>query len=225
MTVSVEDLLELLPELIVEGPLAPRYNIAPGQAIVTIPNKKPQRLTFTQWGLVPEWADHPGIGSRLFNARAETLAEKNAFRHAFRRRRCLIPADGFYEWATQAQSKNRQPWFFYMKDRRPFAFAGLWEEWCDREGGVLATSTIVTTHPNACVAPVHNRMPVILAQESFPAWLSPDEQSPKNFRDLLKPFPAEKMASYPVSRYVNNIRNDDPQCIEQRAAPCQQALF
>ena len=212
---EVHDLLTL------EGPpleLAPRYNVAPGQNIAAVRLEPDgRRLAMLRWGLIPGWAGDPAIAYRLINARAETAASKPSFRAAFRSRRCLIPTHGFYEW--QRARAVRQPFLIGRGDGRLLAFAGLWEGWtvprgvtlsgshaARRPGDVIETCTILTTAANAVVAPVHNRMPVILPPEAFEPWLR-GEQLP------LGPCDAEMLAARPVSTVVNSPRNDDPRCI------------
>ncbi|MCA9897857.1 MAG: SOS response-associated peptidase [Anaerolineales bacterium] len=204
-----------VPETAVNAlpPSVPRYNIAPTQpvAAIRLAENGQREFTFFRWGLVPSWAKDLNIGSRMINARSETVAEKPSFRTAFKRRRCLIPADGFYEW--QKQGSGKQPMFIRPVAERPFALAGLWEVWRDPDGSVLQTCTILTTTPNELMAPIHNRMPVIVEPEDFDLWLNP-EPDPEQGLHLLRPYPAEKMAAYPVSTVVNNPRNDMPDCIQ-----------
>lgn len=201
-----------------DAPLVvPRYNIAPTQPIGIVrtgASGDAREWALTAWGLVPSWSKDPTIGSRMINARAETAAEKPSFRAAFRRRRCLIPADGFYEW--QKQGSRKQPYVITMQDDAPFAFAGLWEYWEGADGSALETSTILTTSPNALMEPLHNRMPVILAPEDYALWLGTGEVNRKEaslLQHLLRPFPAERMRATPVSTYVNTPRNEGPDCI------------
>lgn len=193
-------------------PLAPRYNIAPTQPVATVlrePADATNRLVLLRWGLVPSWSKDLSIGSRLINARAETIHEKPSFRAAFKRRRCLILADGFYEWQKQPDG-SRQPLFITLVERGPFAFAGLWERWIHpQSGGELDTCAIITTEPNALMASIHNRMPVILPREQYAHWLDPREQDPGALLPLLVPYPAEQMQAWPVSRRVNSPAQDD----------------
>ncbi len=199
--------------------LEPRYNIAPTQpvAVVRLDREGRQReFTLMRWGLIPSWAKDVGIGNRLINARAETLLDKPAFRTAFRRRRCLIPADGFYEW--QKAGRTKQPYWVGLRDRRPFAFAGLWEHWEGADGSALDSCTIITTAANAAVQALHDRMPVILDRRDFEAWL--DLQAPLDrVLHLLRPYPAEAMLIYPVSSLVNAPGNDRPECIVPLSTP------
>lgn len=212
-TEQIAETFDVNPASAAEVPPAPpRYNIAPTQPVAAIRlyQSGERELTFFQWGLVPSWAKDPKMGSRLINARAETVAEKPSFRAAFKRRRCLIPADGFYEW--QKQNGRKQPIFIYPADDGLFALAGLWEMWQSDDGSMLQTCTILTTKPNEVIAPIHNRMPVVLQAADYDDWLHPDPQ-PEQALHLLRPFPAEKMATRPVSTFVNNPRNDSPDCI------------
>jgi putative SOS response-associated peptidase YedK len=191
-----------------------RYNIAPTQPILAIANNHADRFEHFHWGLIPSWAKDPAIGNRMINARAETLAEKPAFRTAIRRRRCLIAADGFYEWKKDPGGKTKTPMLIRMKSGDVFAFAGIWETWHSPDGSVLPSCTVITTQPNELMAPIHDRMPVILMPEDYPRWLDPNEHDPADLADLLKPFPAEQMQANPVSRAVNSPKNDSPACIE-----------
>jgi putative SOS response-associated peptidase YedK len=199
--------------------LAPRYNIAPTQpvAAVRVSRDSGQReLTHFHWGLIPRWAKDPSIGSRMINARSETAAEKPSFRAAIKYRRCLVPADGFYEW--QKLNGKKQPVRVQASDGNLFAIAGLWEHWSSPDGSEIESCTLLTTSPNELLAQVHNRMPVLVAPENFDLWLDPAAQHAGEVQHLLKPYPADEMTFYPVSTHVNNPRNDDPRCIEPLAA-------
>jgi putative SOS response-associated peptidase YedK len=154
------------------------------------------------------------MGARMINARAETLAEKPSFRTAFRRRRCLIPATGFYEWVAEPGKKSKTPFYIQLQSGKPFAFAGLWENWHGPDGSQLLSTTIITTRPNPMIAALHNRMPVILPPEAYQAWLAPKEVRPEKLQPLLEPYPAEEMRAYPVSTLVNNPRNELAECVE-----------
>lgn len=193
--------------------LGPRYNVAPTQGVAAIPNAAPRHVELFRWGLVPGWAKDPAIGNSLINARSETAAEKPAFRAAFKRRRCLILADGFYEWRREgAGAKARKtPMYIQMKDGRPFAFAGLWEAWqAPGDEGWLKTCTILTTTPNALMAPIHDRMPVILPAPAWEAWLTPGELPAGQVQALLQPFDPDQMTARAISTRVNNPRYDGP---------------
>jgi putative SOS response-associated peptidase YedK len=190
------------------------YNIAPTQMIPVVRETEQGRaLALLKWGLIPFWAKDPSMGVKLINARAETLAIKPAFRSAYRRRHCLIPADAFYEWKPIAGRK--QPYCIRMADQAPFAMAGLWEHWVDPSGQTVESCTIITTDANALVVELHERMPVILAQGDYGAWLNAGDP---NAQHLLKPFPPEQMSAYPVTLRVNNVKNDDAACIAPLAA-------
>jgi len=228
--------------VLVKTRLSPRYNIAPTQPVAcvrratpsstepTTPATATRELVALRWGLIPYWAKDPAIGTRMINARAESVADKPAYREAFRKRRCLVVADGFYEWKRLQGSK--QPYFIFMEDRRPFAFAGLWERWKPREGqldkiigparpevpmsadGCVESCSFLTTVPNELMETIHDRMPVIVPPEHWDTWLDPDLDDPEALEELLLPYPADKMRAYPVSTHVNKPGNDDPACVE-----------
>ncbi|HMV29929.1 MAG TPA: SOS response-associated peptidase, partial [Anaerolineales bacterium] len=155
----------------------------------------------------------PSIGNKLINARGETLAEKPSFRGSFKYKRCLIPTDGFYEWKSHPGSTTKTPYFIHMKDRKPFAFAGLWDEWQSPDGDSVRTCTIITTDPNELMSTLHSRMPVILHPDDYALWLDPAPQTPEKLMHLIKPFPTENMSAYPVSTLVNKPGNDRPECV------------
>jgi putative SOS response-associated peptidase YedK len=214
MFVSGDELARLLGvEAADVSDLLPRYNIAPSQPVVAVRLAEEGRhaIAWLRWGLVPSWAKDPSIGHSLINARAETVAEKPAFRGAFKSRRCLIPASGFYEWQA-AGGKQKQPHFIRMLDGRPFALAGLWECWRVGEGEPVETCAILTTEANAVVGPIHQRMPVIVAQDAFGSWLDPHTPPPE-LHALLRTYRAEEMTAVPVGRFVNNPRNEGPRCL------------
>ncbi|MBU4225558.1 MAG: SOS response-associated peptidase [Chloroflexi bacterium] len=213
LTVDPTDLQEAFPEFTFPGQFAARYNIAPTQPVLVIPNDGAGRADFFVWGLIPSWAKDPSIGARMINARAETLAEKPAFRAAFRYRRCLILADGFYEWQAQVGSKAKIPHYIRLKSGRPFAFAGLWEDWHAPDGSQVKSATIITTQPNDLMTRLHNRMPVILPPDACARWLEPAPRQPADLQGLLTPYPSEEMSAYPVSTLVNSPANDRPECI------------
>jgi putative SOS response-associated peptidase YedK len=196
-------------------PLVERYNVAPTQAVLGIRDRDGAReASFFRWGLVPRWAKDASIGSKLINARSETVAQKPSFREAFMRRRCLVPADGFYEWSRRGEKKR--PFYFHMKDGEPFAMAALWERWEDDESS-LETCTILTTEANELLAPYHERMPVILRPENYDLWLDEQVRRADQFEPLLLPYPHEQMAAYAVSSLVNSPRNDGPRCAERES--------
>lgn len=222
LTAEMNTLQETFPWLNIPAgaEIPPRYNVAPTQPVAVVANDGKQRLDFFVWGLIPGWAKDPGIGSRMINARAETLAEKPSFRNAYRRRRCLILADGFYEWQsipgarTAAGKPRKQPVFIHMEKQRPFAFAGLWERWHNGDGSEILSCTIITTEPNELLQPIHNRMPVILSPSAYTQWLSPEELPASQLQPLLKPYPPAEMKYHPVSTLVNNPANDSPACLQ-----------
>jgi len=217
LTVDPADLQDAFPEFTFPGQFAPRYNIAPTQPVLVIPNDGASSADFFVWGLIPSWAKDPAIGARMINARAETLAEKPSFRSAYRYRRCLILSDGFYEWRAQVGSKVKVPHYIFLKSGRPFAFAGLWEDWHSPDGSQVKSTTIITTQPNELIARLHNRMPVILPPDTYARWLEPAPRQPTDMQGLLAPYPAEAMSAHPVSTLVNSPVNDRPECI----APAQ----
>lgn len=196
--------LEEVPEL------APRYNIAPGQpiAVVRLSGSGRRELIWARWGLVPAWARDPALGARMINARCETVAEKPAFRAALKQRRCLVPADGFYEWRRDGPRK--QPLYFSLVDGSPFAFAGLWERW-QGTGGPLETCTILTTAAGEAVSSVHDRQPVIVAPADYGPWLDPATSGSAALRMALQAELAPLLRSYPVSSLVNDPSNDVPE--------------
>jgi putative SOS response-associated peptidase YedK len=191
------------------------YNVAPTQGVAAVLEEGGGRdLEVLRWGLIPPWADDPQIGSRMINARSETAPEKPSFRRAFRERRCLIPADGFYEWRRTNGAK--QPYYIHMEGGHSFAFAGLWESWDKGGEGEVRTCTILTTRANALVDEIHERMPVILAPDAYDVWLDPASERDE-LAGLLAPYPEDEMEAYLVSRFVNSPSNNDPRCIEPAA--------
>lgn len=211
LTISAEELAEIFELDEVPSSFPQRFNIAPSQpiaAIIKTDNHPVRHLSLLRWGLIPSWSKDPTIGNRLINARAETAAEKPSFRNAFKRRRCLIPADGFYEW--QKQEQRKQPFYIHVKENQPFAFAGLWETWQD-----ISTGTILTTEANPLLQQIHDRMPVILKPQDYDKWLDINNQNTAELQSLLKPFPSEEMEFYPVSNEVNKPGNDSHKCIDR----------
>jgi putative SOS response-associated peptidase YedK len=192
----------------------PRYNIAPSQDVpAVIQNRETGAREFRpfRWGLVPSWAKDPAIGNRMINARSETAATKPTFRTPLRERRCLILADGFYEWAKEGRRK--QPYYIKLRDSEPFAFAGLWDRWHPTDGQPLVTCTILTTTPNDVIQPLHDRMPVILSPTAYKLWLDPTMHEVERLQAVLVPYAAEEMIAYPVSTRVNNPVNETPECL------------
>jgi putative SOS response-associated peptidase YedK len=195
----------------------PRYNLAPQHFAPVIRQHDGERqVAMLRWGLLPSWAKDSAMANRLINARSETAAEKPAFRAAFKARRCLIPADGFYEWAATPEGK--QPFYFHLKSGAPLALAGLWEHWTAPAGEALSTYTILTTSANELLSAVHERMPVILPPETWGLWLN-HARTPAQVRPLLLPYPAGAMSARAVARRVGNVRNDDAALIEARPKP------
>ena len=215
LTVSPEELQAAFPDFSIPGDIPPSYNIAPSQPIPVIPNDGKNALDFYLWGLIPSWTKPEKVGKySLINARSETAAEKASFKNSLRRRRCLILADGFFEWSKPKSGGSKIPYYFTLKDHHPYAFAGLWDTWISPEGDPIKTACILTTSPNQTVKAVHDRMPVILDPADFQIWLDPREGKPEDFQHLMKPYPAELMVSYSVSTYVNSPKNNSPQCIQ-----------
>ncbi len=216
LTTPVEVLAE---EFGLAGPLPEiplSYNTAPTQQVPAVTAQDGgRRLEMLKWGLIPFWADDPQVGSRMINARSETVSEKPSFRRAFKERRCLIPADGFYEW--QKTDDVKQPFYIHMKNGQPFTFAGLWESWKDNSGAEVRSRTILTTEANNLVGKIHHRMPVILDLEDYGLWLDPEVQQAGPLLSLLVPYADDVMEAYPVSRFVNRPSNNDERCIEPAA--------
>ncbi|MBW2109749.1 MAG: SOS response-associated peptidase [Deltaproteobacteria bacterium] len=193
----------------------PRYNVAPGQNALVVVKSDSRYLYMMSWGFVPFWAKDESIGYKLINARGETLSEKPIFKRLFEEKRCLVLADGFFEWKQLGKGKVKVPMRFVLKDRRPFAFAGLWDIWQDPQGKEQQTFTIITTGANEIVRPIHDRMPVILKREDEEEWLDPENKKIDRLSSLLKPFPSELMDVYAVSTIVNSTKNDRPECIRE----------
>ena len=207
---------------VVADELGPRYNVAPTDDVYAVARHgATARLGSLRWGLIPPWADDPRTGSRRINARSETLVDRPAFRRAFARRRCLLPADGFYEWHAVPGSRTRQPWYIRRRDGRPLAFAGLWETWRPRNGDgnevAITSATIVTTAANEAIAGLHHRMPVVLAGDAWDEWLDPTNDDVDSLLRLLAPAPAEDFELTSVSPLVNNVVNDGPALVEPAA--------
>jgi putative SOS response-associated peptidase YedK len=213
LTVNPAEVQEAFSAYTFPGQFAPRFNIAPTQPVLVIPNDDQNTADFYVWGLIPMWAKDPSIGNRLINARGETLEEKPAFRSGLKYKRCLILADGFYEWKGAAGKKVKTPFFIHMKDRKPFAFAGLWDSWNSPDGSLVKSCTIITTEPNELTGIIHNRMPVILHPRDYAKWLDPSPRTPDQMKPLIKPFPADLMDAYPVSTLVNTPANDRPELV------------
>ena len=220
MRISPAELAEIF-ELLRTPEVQPRYNIAPSQPVLAIRERDGAReLAILQWGLIPAWSKLPKSGP--INARAETVATKPTFRNAFRRRRCLVPADGFYEW-KKLGPRTKQPYFIHRPDNKPFAFAGLWEEWRGPDGSSIESCTVITTDTNRKLAELHDRMPVVLEREDYAEWLDPANEDVESLQRLLVPAPDDFFELRPVSKTVNSPKNENPDCIEPE--PAQGSLF
>ena len=211
-----ERLLKKLLKAAFDIYLKPRFNIAPTQPIPIAriePFTNRRHLTFAHWGLIPSWSKDPSIASKLINARSETLREKPSFRGAYKYRRCLIPATGFYEWKATTSKGPKTPHYIHMLDGSPFAFAGLWETYLSPDGSEIDTATIITTEANPLIKELHPRMPVIIPPKHYSTWLDPDNPKALTLDELLTPYPADEMDYYPVSTAVNNVKNDSPELL------------
>lgn len=204
----------------------PRYNIAPTQnGVVIVPNNELKSAAAMQWGLIPRWRSGQERAKPLINARSETLLERASFRDSFRKRRCLVPADGFFEWGEATGGKGKQPYYFRLQGSELFAFAGLWDKWEDRNGAIWNTYTIITVPPNPLVGEIHNRMPAILERENEDVWIDPNLRKTTPLLDLLKPYPHEKMKMHPVSSKIDSTHYDTPACIQPLSNPNIQREF
>ncbi|UCG30406.1 MAG: SOS response-associated peptidase [candidate division WOR-3 bacterium] len=198
----------------VQWAFEPSYNIAPSQDIACVVGNGGNRLVKFRWGLVPFWADDPSIGYKMINARAETVSQKKSFARAFKKHRCLVVADGFYEWRKLADGKRKIPMYVHLRKERPFGFAGLYENWKSKDGKILQTCTIITTRANDLMAPIHNRMPVIIAPHDRKLWLDTSVQESDVLLPLLEPYSSAEMEAYSVSKKVNSPSYNEPDCIE-----------
>ncbi len=218
--------IALALQIFTDASFAPRYNIAPSQQVFCLVDTGAGKRACVEkrWGLVPRWAKDPVVGNSMINARAETLAQKPAYRGALQQRRCLIPADGFFEW--QKQGRVKQPYFIRLRNDESFALAGLYEQW-NRDGQTIDSCTIITTEPNALMAPIHQRMPVILPSSAYEAWLDPQLNTVDSLQSLLCPYQADEMLAYPVGKAVGSPAHDAADCIEPIASdrPVQRDLF
>lgn len=213
LTIDPSQLEDIFPWAIIAPDILPRYNISPSQPIAAIPNSPNHQMEFFRWGLIPSWAKDASIGNRMINARAETLAEKPSFKNALKKRRCLIPSDGFYEWKVSPDGKSKIPHYIRFTTGQAFAFAGLWDLWTAPDGSLVKSCTIITTLPNLLISPIHNRMPVILPRESYLQWVEPGEVNPLIVKELFAPLPPDQMEVYAVSRDVNDPKNDNPSLV------------
>ncbi len=215
LAAPINDLVEQFRINEYPSDLSPSYNVAPTQGVAAvIAEGEKRKLEVLKWGLIPSWAEDPSIGNKMINARSETVAEKPSFRKAFKERRCLVLADGFYEW--QNTNGGKQPFYIRMEDRSPFAFAGLWESW-GKHGEEIRSCTSLTTDANRLVGEIHRRMPVIVPPENYELWLDPDVREAELLLDLLRSYPDDAMEAYPVSRFVNSPSNDGERCVESLA--------
>lgn len=215
---DARQLKKTFKDLPVDPRIRPRYNIAPTQPVSAWIADPPPRLEVFSWGLVPPWARDPGFGAKCVNARAETLSEKASFKTPYRRKRCLVPADGWYEWKTERGRK--QPYRFHRRDDAAFVFAGLWEEWHDKQGGMILSCAIITTRPNRLARKIHPRMPAVLRDEDIGPWLDPNTRL-RDLDRMLEPISADDFTVDPVSPAVNKATAEGPELIEPRAAPDQ----
>lgn len=199
--------LENVPEV------PPNYNVAPTQTVVAITNEAPDQLSFLRWGLVPSWSKDLSMAAKMINARSETVEEKPSFRTAFKRRRCIIPANGFYEWQKRDDGK-KVPLYIHLQDRDVFGLAGLWEVWRDAEGDDIRTCAILTTEANDFIKPIHDRMPVILHREDYADWLTPGDAAPALLKSLLRQYEADRLVAYEVSKAVNRAGYSAPELIQ-----------
>jgi putative SOS response-associated peptidase YedK len=219
LTTQKQDLaaeLDLDPGVVLD--LEPRWNIAPTQEVPILLKDEGVRMALYRWGLVPPWAKDPTVGSRMINARSETLAERASFRDALRSQRCLVLADGFYEWHAGEEGQPKVPHYIRLKSRKPFTFAGLWAKWRGASGQDLYTCTIITGDANELVGKIHHRMPIVIPPANRDAWLDPDHGDPESLLALLRAEDPQELEMYPVSRFVNSPANDGPECVEAAAA-------
>ena len=220
LATELDKLNEHFDDLQLELEFSPRYNITPTQDVAVVANTNEvsdgHKIELYHWGLIPSWAKDPKIGNRMINARSETLSEKPSFRSAYKCRRCLILADGYYEWQTVPGEKSKQPIYVHLKSQKPFGLAGWWEEWkANYMEKPRRSCTIITCSPNSYLEEIHHRMPVILPKDTYAQWLASGEQSTEKLQPLLKPYPDNEMEAYPVSRFVNRPGNDSPECIQR----------
>lgn len=214
LSIQTSDIEKLVPGTKVDEAPPVRHNIAPTQNIAAVLNEENRLVRFLRWGLVPFWAKDPSIGNKMINARAETIDQKPAFRNSFKQKRCVVLASGFYEWRKVDGRKSKVPYFIKLKSGEPFTIAGLWDVWKSPEGEQIASATLVTTSPNELMKQIHNRMPVILDDESRDKWLATGHLDPAMLKSCLVPFDPDKMEAYEVSTLVNNPAFDDEKCTE-----------
>ena len=219
LTASAEALGASFPDLQIPPQYAPRYNIAPSQPVAVITNDRPNALSHLQWNLIPSWQKGVKLTNTLINARAESVARKASFRDSFRRRRCLVLADGVFEWVKEKGKRLKTPYYIYLKDRPVFAFAGIWDRWLSIDGSEVLSCAIITAEPNDLVRTIHHRMGVILHAADYATWLQPDEADHHTLQPLLRPYPSEHMTFHKVSTSVSNPKNDHPEVIQPIAEP------
>jgi putative SOS response-associated peptidase YedK len=213
LTADIVALQTAFPWLDIPHTIDTRYNIAPSQPVAVVPNDGRNQVNYFLWGLIPSWAKDPSIGNRMINARSETLSQKPSFRSAFQRRRCLILADGFFEWQSTA-GKSKIPYYIQLSKKQPFAFAGLWDRWQSPDGSEILSCTIITTRPNQLISKIHNRMPVILPTDAYTHWLDASNQDTSQLTQWLEPLPQENFIANQVTQMVNNPKIDSPECIQ-----------
>lgn len=211
LSAKTKQIEKLVPGLKSEVEVTPRYNIAPSQNILSVLNTKSTSIQYIKWGLIPFWSKDEKIGSKLINARIETLQKKPSFRYSLKSKRCIIFADGFYEWDKNSSNK-KLPYFISLKSQEPFAFAGLWDSWKNSDDIVIQSGTIITTKANELMNGIHSRMPVILQNDMILEWLSNEKFDMKLIEKLMEPYSSDKMEMYMVSTMVNNPVNDNPSC-------------
>lgn len=216
-----EELQLAFPGFDIPTQYAARYNIAPTQPIMALVGSAENKFDYFIWGLVPSWAKAPNIGARMINARSEGITEKPSYRGPFKYKRCLVPASGFYEWKTSDNGKRKTPFYFHAMDNKPFAIAGLWDEWLGSDGSELRSLTLITTEPNETTKPYHDRMPVIIASDDYDAWLHTAPEKSAALVDLLKPLTKFALEVHEVSALVNSPSNDRAECIQ----PYRSTLF
>ena len=213
LSVQTDDIEKLQAGLVSNIEIQPRFNIAPSQEIAAILNIAPKEVRAVRWGLIPFWADSPAIGYKMINARGETIDQKPSFKYPFKKKRCLIFATGFYEWKKKSSKGGKIPYYFHMKTGKVFTFAGLWDTWEKGEKPITST-TIITTQANETVKPIHERMPVIIKQNQWDEWLSPDSNT-SDLKKMIQPYINEEMETYQVSQQVNSPQNEFPELIEK----------
>lgn len=212
LTTDAAALARAFPWLQVPQELQPRYNIAPSQHIAVVLNDGSNKVDFLSWGMIPSFAKVK-MSTFLTNARSEGIERKPTFREPFKRRRCLVLADGYYEWVKVPRKREKIPYWVHLKSKRPFAFAGLWDKWTSMDGSDVRTCCFITCEPNELVMQIHHRMGVILREQDFATWLNPEETASKDLLPLLQSYPADEMAYHQVGTVVSNARNDVPECI------------